>query len=77
MGDKRGEKKHSEMCDSRSLLVTGMQRFCCDVAADVEWKVKLIVSITVEHRLPLSVSVPIPLLIGLLMVMLYRGDTRL
>lgn len=51
--------------------------FCCDVATDVEWKVKLIVSIAVEHRLPLSVSIPIPVLIGLLMVMLHRGDKLL
>lgn len=41
---------------------------------DAEWKVKLIVSLTMEHRLPLSVSVPFPLLIGLLMVMLLWGD---
>lgn len=46
---------------------------CCDVATDVEWKVKSIVSRSVERRLPLSASSPIPLLIGSLIVMLRRG----
>ncbi len=49
---------------------------CCDVAADAEWKVKLIVSLAVEHRLPLSVSIPIPLLIGLLMATYAAGVTN-
>lgn len=55
----------------------GRRGICCDVATDAEWKVKLIVSRAVEHRLPLSVSIPIPVLIGLLMVMLRWGDKRL
>lgn len=58
-------KCDSETRGSRSLLLTGT---CGGVASDVEWKVKLIVSLAVEHRLPLSVSIPIPPLIGLLMV---------
>lgn len=41
---------------------------CSDGATDAEWKVKLIVSSYVKHRLPLSVSIPIPVLISLLMV---------
>lgn len=44
------------------------------MTTDVEWKVKLIVTITVEQHPPLSVSIPFPPLIGLLMVMLACGD---
>lgn len=57
-----------------SFLERGRGGICCDVATDAEWKVKLIVSRAAEHRRPLSVSIPIPLLIGLLMVMLLAGD---
>lgn len=63
------------MDGSRLLLCAGMQEFVVQhhVTSDVEWKVKLIVSITVEHRLPLSFSIPVALLIGLLMAMMHRG----
>lgn len=80
VGYKKKKKKgwrgkcDSETRGSRSLLLRGT---CCDVASDVEWKVKLIVSLAVERRLPLSVSIPIPPLIGLLMVPLRWGDKLL
>lgn len=39
-------------------------------------KVKLIVRRAAERSLPLSVDIPIPVLIVLLMVMFLRGDGR-
>lgn len=58
----RLQKEKKAFRDTRQqVALTHMDaRICCDVATDVEWKVKLIVSITAEHRLPLSVSIPIP-----------------
>jgi len=44
-----------------SLWVTSTRKdagICCDATADVEWKVKSIVSITVDHSLPFSVFIP-------------------